>query len=257
VSVLSYLRDRAADLVLSASETEKVNTSIAALESRLNYWFPTELAAHFKFGSSTRGTILPRWADEHSDIDYMVVFKESGFTPQTYLNRLKGFAEFYYQSSEIWQSSPTIVLELNHIKFELVPALSHGLGSYKIPDGAGGWRETNPNDINTRLTLKNNANGYCIKPAIRLAKYWNACNGYVFDSYGFERWIVVDRYFSACTNLRDYLFAVFDGVHPNTGAQWRDEKIRRAKSIIAQVRHYEGLALTHNAEVELKKLIPE
>src|SRR5260370_9100413 len=49
------------------------------------------IAQHFRFGSSTRGTILPRSMDEQSDIDYMVVFSDGSATPQTYLNRLKSF----------------------------------------------------------------------------------------------------------------------------------------------------------------------
>lgn len=51
------------------------------------------LKQHFRFGSSTRGTILPRSMDEQSDIDYMIVFNENNATPQTYLNRLKTFVE--------------------------------------------------------------------------------------------------------------------------------------------------------------------
>src|SRR5690606_40140815 len=58
----------------------------------------------------SRGTILPRSMDEQSDIDYMVVFSDGSATPQTYLNRLKTFVEKRYGSSEIYQSSPTIVL---------------------------------------------------------------------------------------------------------------------------------------------------
>jgi hypothetical protein len=61
--------------------------------------------------------------DEKSDIDYMVVFSDRDYQPQTYLDRLRRFTEYYYQKSEIKQSHPTIQLELNHIRFELVPAV--------------------------------------------------------------------------------------------------------------------------------------
>jgi len=62
---------------------------------------------HFRFGSSTRGTILPRSMDEHSDIDYMIVFSDNTATPQTYLNRLKAFVEKRYGSSEIYPARPS------------------------------------------------------------------------------------------------------------------------------------------------------
>jgi tRNA nucleotidyltransferase (CCA-adding enzyme) len=128
MTVNSYLTSRASSAVLSTAEQTSINTSISTLQTRLNSYFGTDLTNHFRFGSSTRGTILPRKMDADSDIDYMIVFKEGGFTPQTYLNRLRKFVDTYYSTSEVKQSSPTITLELNHIKFDLVPALSNVWG---------------------------------------------------------------------------------------------------------------------------------
>lgn len=54
-------------------------------------YFNPSIIEGFKFGSFTRKTILPRSVDEKSDVDYMVVFADGGeYTPQTYLDRLKG-----------------------------------------------------------------------------------------------------------------------------------------------------------------------
>ena len=115
-----------------------LNTSISTLEYRLELFFGSNIIENFKFGSSTRDTILPRKADSNSDIDYMVVFNNSNDnTPQTFLDRLKRFADTYYKNSEIHQSFPTIVLDLNHIKFELVPAYKSCFGYY-IPNKTGG-----------------------------------------------------------------------------------------------------------------------
>ena len=140
MSVLSFLTDTASSAVLSSSEQSSIATSITTLQSRMALHFDSgAIAQHFRFGSSTRGTILPRSMDEQSDIDYMVVFSDGSATPQTYLNRLKAFVEKRYGSSEIYQSSPTIVLELNHIKFDLVPATKTWLGELQIPNGTGGW----------------------------------------------------------------------------------------------------------------------
>lgn len=256
MSVLSYLQKRASDGVLSASENASISTSIATLQTRLDSWFGDDVSEHFQFGSSTRGTILPRKMDALSDIDYMVVFADGGFTPQTYLDRLKRFAETYYSSSQIRQSSPTIKLELNHIMFELVPATKSYFGGYSIPNGVGGWRSTDPNDFNASLTRKNNICGYLLKPTIRLAKFWNADASYVFDSYPFEKTMVEKSYF-LCANQKDYLFAVFDGLSATTGVQWKDNQITRAKDIVAQVRSYERQDMPFSAELEVKKLIPD
>jgi hypothetical protein len=257
MSVLSYLQTRASQAVLSSTELTSINTSISTLAGRLNSYFGTTLSEHFRFGSSTRGTILPRAMDEHSDIDYMVVFAEGGYAPQTYIERLRRFAEAYYSTSDIKQSSPTIVLQLNHIKFDLVPALKgYRTGVYQIPNGLNSWQDTNPNDFNATLTLKNQAELSLIKPTIRLAKFWNAKAGYVFDSYAFEKWIV-SQYYYLDTNQKDYLFSVIDKLTANEFAQWRNDRINRAKQIVAQVRSHERDNMPYSAEVEVKKLMPE
>ena len=59
-------------------------------------WFGSDVIENFKFGSYTRGTILPRKVDSESDIDYMVVFNNyDGCKPQAYLNRLNRFVKYY------------------------------------------------------------------------------------------------------------------------------------------------------------------
>lgn len=256
MSVLSYLQSTASAAVLSSTEKDSITKSISTLQTRLVNYFGTDLVGHFRFGSSTRETILPRYMDEHSDIDYMVVFKNDGSTPQTFLNRLKRFAEKYYSTSEIYQSSPTIVLQLNHIKFDLVPAIQNWLGGYQIPDRNGGWRDTNPNDFNQGLVDKNKNHGNLIKPTIRLAKYWNAWNGYPFESFGFEKWII-GQGFWLCNNQKDYVFYVFENLNSIGYNQTVSSKIDRAKKIVAQVRAYEKQNMPATAESEIKKLIPE
>ncbi len=257
MSVITYLQGRASAAVLSGDEEKSINTSIATIKSRLTSHFGTGLSEQFRFGSSTRGTILPRSMDEHSDIDYMVVFSEGGYTPQTYLDRIKRFADIYYASSDIKQSSPSVVLQLNHIKFDLVPALKQVFFSgYKIPDGPGAWQDTNPNDFNATLTAKNTAELFMIKPTIRLVKYWNAYNGYIYDSYSLEK-LIVGLSFWGVSNLREYVFTVFDNLTLAYGQpQWRKDKLTRAKEIVAKVRQLERDEMPATAEVEIKKLIP-
>jgi hypothetical protein len=256
MTVNSYLTSRASNAVLSATEQTSINTSIATLQTRLNSYFGANLSTHFRFGSSTRGTILPRRMDADSDIDYMIVSKEGGYTPQTYLNRLRKFVDTYYASSDVKQSSPTIVLELNHIKFDLVPALSSTWGGYQIPDGPNAWQATNPNDFNASLTAKNTSSQSLIKPTIRLMKYWNAVNGYVFDSFSLEKWIVGQSYWLASTQ-RDYLFATIDKLSTPTDTQWRKDRVERAKKIVSDTRAYDSGGYPVTAEAEIKKLITE
>lgn len=255
MSVLSFLASMASNAVLSPTEQSSIATSITTLQSRMaSYFAAGTISQHFRFGSSTRGTILPRSMDEESDIDYMVVFSENNATPQTYLNRLKTFVEKRYGSSEIYQSAPTIVLELNHIKFDLVPATTTWLGELQIPNGAGGWMITNPHDFNATLEAKNKEHKSLIKPTIRLFKYWNATAGFPFQSFEMEKW-VCGLSFWFQSNQKDYFFSVIENLNTSTSYSQRvNSEITRAKAIVANVRRYERDEMPVTAESEIRKL---
>lgn len=255
MSVLSFLTNTASNAVLSSTEQSSITTSVSTLQSRMALHFDNgAIKQHFRFGSSTRGTILPRLMDEKSDIDYMVVFSDSSSTPQTYLNRLKSFVEKRYGSSEIYQSSPTIVLELNHIKFDLVPATTTWLGELQIPNGSGGWMTTNPNDFNATLEAKNKEHKSLIKSTLRLFKYWNATSGFPFESFMMEKW-VCGLSFWFQENQKDYFFVVIENLNTNSSYSQRvNNEIARAKDIVAKVRKYEKDQMPVTAEAEVKRL---
>lgn len=255
MSALSFLTNTASNAVLSSTEQSSIATSITTLQSRMALHFNNgAIKQHFRFGSSTRGTILPRSMDEKSDIDYMIVFNDNTATPQTYLNRLKSFVEQRYGSSEIYQSCPTIVLELNHIKFDLVPATTTWIGELQIPNGSGGWMTTNPNDFNATLEAKNKEHKSLIKPTIRLFKYWNATAGFPFQSFEMEKW-VCGLSFWFLVNQKDYFLAVIENLNTSTSySQWVNNEITRARNIVANVRQYEKDEMPVTAENEIKKL---
>lgn len=252
----SYLYNRATNAVLAEAEKTSIGTSISTIKDRLNSYFEGALLQHFAFGSYTRNTILPRSSDAESDVDYMVVFKEGGYTPQTYLDRLKRFADHRYARSEIYQSSPTLVLNLNHIRFELVPALDHASG-YNIPDGSGGWMLTTPNTFNSTLTEKNKATNSRLKPAVRLAKIWNADRGYPFASYPMERQAAGFSYSGCEDSVISHFFRLMDSLTlPSGSAQWKVDRLARAREIISNTRYYLRAGHDGLAETEVKKLIP-
>jgi predicted nucleotidyltransferase len=147
MSLNAYLQRTANLAILGNDERDSITRSIAFMERKLKDHFGTDIIDQKLFGSYTRGTILPRYMDAESDIDYMVVFRDGSLRPQSYLDRLRRFVEVTYTRSEIRQSSPTIQLELNHIRFELVPAIQHFWGSLQIPNKSSqnqGWMDTDP-----------------------------------------------------------------------------------------------------------------
>lgn len=260
MSVNTHLTSLSSSLVLSDAEKESISTSISSLSAKLTAWFGSNITGQFQFGSSTRGTILPRKADADSDIDYMVVFDTSDGQkkPQTYLDRLRKFADGKYASSEIKQSHPTIVLSLNHISFELVPAI-YDYG-YQIPSPSSSWSEwtnTDPSAINTSLQNKNKAENYQIKPLVRLVKYWNAQAGHPFNSFSLEEYII-QMGFWMDSSLKDYFYTFWQSLtYDYNTAQYIKDKVERAKAHANKAKEYEDADKPCSAETEIKKIVPD
>jgi hypothetical protein len=225
----------------------------------LNSYF-TSIQEKFVFGSFDRETILPRKVDENSDIDYMVIFKDGGnFKPQTLLTRLKSFVELYYSKSEIRQSSPTIVLELYHIKFELVPGYKDFWGTIYIPAPAQNfqdWISTNPKKMKDDLINKNVNSGNIIKPLVRILKYWNVKNGKVYPSYELERHILDKIYFSS-KNLKDYFYDTVSSLSDYNLPDYKKDKVKKLKEYITDVKNHESNNRHNTAEKVLKEMIPD
>lgn len=255
MSVNSYLSDLASSLVLSESENTHVSTSLSTIKSRLDYYFD-DLQKKKVFGSYDRGTILPRRADEKSDIDLMVVFNNGyELQPQTFFNKLKDFANYYYSSSEVHQSCPTVVLELNHIKFELVPAYEQSY-LYRIPLDATTWQYTCPDSFKNDLTECNKINNYKVKPVVRLMKWWNIEKNYrSMASFSLEEKLSADlkyAYFS-CSSYTDYLKKSFESIKFSTDISRVDTALGRiSKALSLEDEGYPIPALN-----EIKKVFPE
>lgn len=255
MSVNTYLSGLASDLVLSNSEKTSITTSINAIKSRLDSYF-SDLTEKKVFGSYVRGTILPRKVDSKSDIDLMIVFSNpNGYKPQSFLNKLKNFAEHYYSTSEIYQSSPTIVLELNHIKFELTPAyVSYGM--YYIPNGPSDWMYTDPDGFYNNLTQCNVNNAYKIKPVVRLIKHWNIQKNYRdLTSYWLEKKIADDMMYSyfTCTSYAEYIRKALEVIKYSTDYN----RVNTAIAHIDKALEYEADNMPCTALSEIKKAFPE
>lgn len=255
MSVLSYLQRCASETLLDDQERQKIDRSIFNLKERLSAHFGEAIADQFRFGSTTRGTNLPRALDESSDVDYMVVFSDSDKSPQTYLDRLRSFAEGMFPRSAVRQSHPSVVLELAHINFDLVPAIETWWHGLRIPDKAGSWLQTDPHGFNEKLSSRNAECGNLLKPAIRIVKRWNAANQFVFDSYELERWIV-SNWYPGCSNLTDYVFTIFDDMSESGGTQRDVQRIARARERVALICSLEATSQGTRAEREISKLVP-
>lgn len=260
MSVATHLTGLASNLIPSANEKDSIQRSIITLKTRLSKYFASDIKEQIRFGSSTRDTMLTRRGDELSDVDYMVVFDNSAqLKPQSLIERLRKFAEREYARSEIFQSHPTVVLNLNHIRFELVPAHRTWLG-LQIPAPAGGyvdWIATDPNGFNAQLEQKNKAEGSLIKPLIRLLKYWNAREKHVFESFQLENW-VIGQWFISSGSLKPYVFEAFQSLQTKWDMpQWKKDRIARVKDVVQRTKELESKNMPEYAELEIAKILPD
>lgn len=254
MSVLSYLTDLSSTITIADWERTSIDTSINTLSTKLGNHF-SNIESKFVFGSYDRKTILRRSRDANSDVDFMVSFTDgSNWTPQTLMNRLKRFAEDNYSRNEIYQSSPTIVLELSRIKFELVPAY-YTWGTYHIPAPASSystWINTYPHALKGQLTDKNRDNNYQIRKLVRLLKYWNVLNNKVYSSYELEKY-VLDKYYWLCNNLKDYFYDAVEGLPTYSLSYTNQLKVNKLKGIVKATKENERQGWNYLAEDEIKK----
>ncbi len=262
MTVHSYLSQLSNQCIVRDEQKIRIKISIRSIQQKLNTYFGDDISNQIVFGSYPRNTILPRKFDNKSDVDLMIVFSDNSFQPQTYLDRLRRFVEANYVRSDIQQSHPTIQLKLNHICFELVPAVTMFLSDeFRIPSPSSDWNnwmDTEPNEFNNSLLAANKNNANLTKPIIRILKYWNAQNGYPFASYELEQHIVthspsifltykrIDTYFyKIVETLPDFYF----------GPDWKAKKVSTLKKAIERAQFYENSRKPEYAELAIKKVI--
>ncbi len=215
-SINPYLRNLSEELFISYNSPErtKINNSFSTIKGRLKSFFGNEIDSVDAFGSYTRGTILPRKYDNNSDVDLIIQFDTEiypKYTAETYRNKLKRFAEHWYSSSLVYKDFPTVVLELQNIKFDLVPAIQEvsflDYVTLYIPDRFNNWQTTEPFAFSQKLTKANSAYNNIVKPIVRLLKFWNASASYPFASFELEQ-LIADMNFSGDNYESGFFYAI-------------------------------------------------
>ncbi|RXK59208.1 nucleotidyltransferase [Lacibacter luteus] len=258
----NHLRKISSELFIkyNAEERQKIDRSINSIIGKLDNYFDNQIDEAIVFGSYTRDTILPRRFDSASDIDILIQFNTTDFDklkPETYRNHLKRFAETNYTASPIIKDHPSIVIELGHIKFDLVPAIFDvGLiyDSIEIPDKNGGWLETEPDKFNDTLTEANTNYNSIVKPIIRLLKYWNASNGYPFFSFELET-EVVDMNFSDENYQSGFLYAI-EELSGSDLPGWASSKLDVLKTNAGRIDEYLDHGDLQKAKSTLERILP-
>lgn len=262
ISINTYLDGIASKLIIKGDESEAIKTSLETFKTRMNNYFAYHEAVSLNeirvFGSYDRDTNLPRSVDSDTDVDIMLVMDDDGATPQTYLDRVRRAVEVKYSTSEIKQSSPTIVLQMGHIKFEITPAVLR-YGVYYIKNSSNNWMATYCHTDFNNLYDANKNNNYMVKRVIRLVKYWNKTKNYrMFSSYEIEKNIV--SYYLCCRfqgyDTKQYLLSSFECIKAlaywDSASQRLDKTISKLKEAIEDEVKYPSLYMD-----EIKSVIGE
>jgi predicted nucleotidyltransferase len=244
-SINGRLSQLANDYYISHGTPEalKISNSVNRIKQKLTTYFGVKLLSIGEFGSYKRDTLLPRKFDEDSDVDLMLIFDQSSInvTPGTYRNYLVEFANRHYSRSEVYKSAPTVVLELDHIKYDLVPAYEKAANIFSpkaifIPQSDTLWMLTDPNGFSSELTRLNIEHNSQLKKVIRLLKAWNAKVGYPISSFQLEQEIS-KSWFISCRNLEDYFFAAINSLSANrTGNVSASDRVQTLKENARKVR---------------------
>ena len=199
ININSYLRKLASELFIShnSRERNRINASVSTVEDRLTSYFGDKLQSLEVFGSYTRDTILPWKYDNKADVDIMIVFDtESHYEREvsTYRENLRNFANHWYSTSVSKKDFPSVVIQMQRLKLDLVPAITkwslwNGT-RLVIPDNNDGWMPTDPFSFSEELTEANITYNNIVKPIVRLLKFWNGKSaGYPFPSFVLEQLI--------------------------------------------------------------------
>lgn len=244
LSINNLLKDKASTyfIALEGQERVKISNSIATLINRLKAEFGHKISDVIVFGSYKRGTILPREYDFLSDVDILVIFNHStlGVRPITYRNYLRDFAKKYYSSSISYKDAPSVVLELGHIWYDLVPCYTEnawysGL-TYYIPRDDNSWMASDIDGFNKKLSDRNTQYNYIVKPIIRLFKAWNGKVNYPIPSYLLEQEIADMNFYG--NNYQTGFFYAISQLNAYRGSCSTNPKIESLKVNANRVQEY-------------------
>lgn len=259
--VNNFLKRISSELLIKSNSITGINISrsLKILDKNLKEHFANELHFLNVFGSYARGTILPRQFDKNSDIDILIGFRtnDSKLKPESYRERLLKFALKYYPSAKIMKDHPSIVIELNHINFDLVPGIfDNGVfyDSIEIPDKDGGWMETEPAQFNKKLTDANTSYKSIVKPIVRFLKAWNANERYPFYSFELES-AIVDMSFSGDSFATGFLYAI-DNLPTNSLSNVSSKKVDVLRNNAKWVREYLEREDLVKAKEVVRRIIP-
>jgi hypothetical protein len=191
---------------LTESQRDRIKKSHKHLRENilqpLNYMSNT-----FLTGSYKKQTLI----NPANDVDVFVVLSEytrNCITPNTILNKLKKDLRKTYPNTVIKQNKPCVVIEFNHVTFELTPAIEinskNEYNNFYIPEMSKNntWKKVkNPRILEKELTEANQRLDNKLNPLIKMMKKCKVNNNLTTPSFEMEKMAINKLY--SIDNFRD------------------------------------------------------
>ncbi len=192
------------NIELTASQKEKIVSSHIHLRQRnlqpLHY-----VKESFLLGSYKKNTMIR----PPSDVDAFLVINKDRYsiTPNAILSQIKRDLNYSYPNSKIRQDKPCVVLDFNHCKIELTPAIIAGFygdqGFYIPKPGGNEWMLTDdPRKQESLLSQANSRVNGKLTPLIKMMKMCKKFNN-ISDIKSHEIEEIAIRNIYSMTNYRD------------------------------------------------------
>jgi predicted nucleotidyltransferase len=185
---------------LTQNQRDKIKTSHKHLREKILQ--PLDYISHtFLTGSYKKKTLI----NPANDIDVFIVL--SGYTqynikPNTILDKLKKDLQKTYPNTIIKQDKPCVVIEFNHVTFELTPAIE--IENYQIhnpfyiPEMSKNntWQLIeNPRVLEEKLTEANKRLNQKLNPLIKMMKKCKIHNNINTPSFEMEKMAINSLYY--------------------------------------------------------------
>ncbi|MDA3870076.1 MAG: hypothetical protein PF589_09060 [Gammaproteobacteria bacterium] len=136
-------------------------------------------------GSFARNTMIQPLQDNTIEL-FVLLRLECGQmnTPGELMHKFEALLVSHYPDAALCHKGAAVVVEFPEFSFHVVAGFFRQDRGYVVADGKHQqWLKTNPGIHYYALDADNHRHRGLLLPVIRIIKYWNQCNGALFDDY--------------------------------------------------------------------------
>lgn len=194
----------------TGGELQAAGKHFETIRTRLETVFTVK--KFFAAGSFSRETFIRGRSDV--DVFAQVTLDEIRWGSErkssfTVLDNFRKQIEARLPNTRVGRDVHAIVVEFNDMDMDVVPAAWAGFSTlhkrplYLIPDGNGGWMESNPEIHNTYIESKNQESRGKLRAVAQLFKFWRSCRKPAIPISSFHIEMVLASE-GICTGVKSY-----------------------------------------------------